>query len=158
MAGEKNMLDVILLIGIVLVLGMWIWRLYEDRIAELKTGYEARLAEVKSSYDTRVSELKELYEKRVREAFERGQNDIRGKIRTFVFRVEEIDKKLLGLPTIKIQKSLVIVMIGEQVVAAFGDLHRLTTSQLTPEMKKLLRAVVAAATAGLGAAGLPSMS
>ena len=151
------MLDAILPIGMVLVLGMWVWRLYENRIAELKTGYEARLSEVKSSCEIRVSELKESEEKRIQEAFERGQNDIRGKIRTFVFRAEEIDKKLLGLLTIKIQKSLAIVLIGEQVVAAFGDLHRLTTSQLTPEMKKVLAAIVAAVTAGLGA-GLPLMS
>jgi hypothetical protein len=90
------------------------------------------------------------------ETFLSGQNDIRGKIRTFVFRVEEIDNRLLGLLKIKIEKSLAIVMVGEQVVAALGDLHRLTASQLTPEVKKLLAAIVAAATAG--AAGLPLVS
>jgi len=154
------------LVAAVSALGVWLWRINECRLADtkasceaqlgaIKATHEARLAEAKASCEARLSELKELYEKRIVETFLSGQNDIRGKIPTFVFRVEELDKKYLGLLKIKIEKSLAIVMEGDRVIAGAGDWHRFTTTQLTPEMKKLLGAIVAGVSGGVG--GVPAL-
>lgn len=107
--------------------------------------------------EARISELKEQCEKRVSESFLSGQNDIRGKIRTFCFRAEQVDKKLLGLLQIKIQSSLVIVTAGDDLLTVFGDFHRLRSDQLTPEVKKLLLAIIGAITP-IHAAAAPFLS